>query len=153
MQRLQRDHQLRCRAVRVGYNVLALVAINGVRVHLWNDQRHIGVHAEQRTVVNDYATCSGGYGRKLLGRFRTDGKNRHVPSGPVEILDILNLQHFVGIAIFDLDALASRRGQHGDFIGRKFALGENVDDLAPDIARRASHYNSITHCLFLRFGH
>ena len=42
VQRLQRHDHLRGRAVGVGDDVLALVAVDRVGVHLGHDQRHIG---------------------------------------------------------------------------------------------------------------
>ena len=68
----------------------------------------IRVHAEQRAVIDDHAARSSRNRRIFLGCFGTNGKNRHVPSRPVEILDILDFEHLVGIAIFDFDTLAAR---------------------------------------------
>ncbi len=51
LQRLQRHHHLRRRAVRVGDDVLAVVArhvgVEHMRVHLGHHQRHIGVVAPE----------------------------------------------------------------------------------------------------------
>ena len=47
VQRLQRHHHLRGRAIRVGDDVLPPVAVDRLRVHLGHDQRHVRVHPEE----------------------------------------------------------------------------------------------------------
>ena len=39
----------------------------------------------------------------------------------------------------------ARRGDRGDLVDRKFALGEDVEHLAPDIAGRADDDHPVTH--------
>ena len=46
VQRLQRHHQLRGRAVRVGDDVLLAIAGDRLGVHLGHDQRHVRVHPD-----------------------------------------------------------------------------------------------------------
>uniref|UniRef100_A0A0N5A007 LigA n=1 Tax=Parastrongyloides trichosuri TaxID=131310 RepID=A0A0N5A007_PARTI len=53
MQRLQRHNQLCGRAVRVGDDVLLARQLDRVRVHFRHDQRHVGVHAPGRGIVDD----------------------------------------------------------------------------------------------------
>ena len=59
VQRLQRHHQLRRRAVGVGDDVLAVVArhvgVEHVRVDLGHDQRHVGVVAPEARIIDDDA--------------------------------------------------------------------------------------------------
>jgi hypothetical protein len=55
VQRLQRHDQLRRRAVRVGDDVLLGEAGDRVRVHFRHDQRHVGVVAPGRRIVDDDA--------------------------------------------------------------------------------------------------
>ena len=53
MQRLQRDDELRGRAVRVGDDVLLAEAGDRVGVHLRHDQRHVRIHAPGRRIIDD----------------------------------------------------------------------------------------------------
>ena len=92
VQRLQRHHHLRGRAVGVGDDVLGGVALDRVRVHLRHDQRHLGVVAVERRVVDHDAAGLGGDRRVLLRRVRTDGEERDVPAGEVEAVEVERLQ-------------------------------------------------------------
>ena len=63
------------------------------------------------------------------------------------MLDILDPQLLPVVA--KVDEVAGRaRGGHGrDFIKRELALGENVQKLSPDIARRSHDRDPVTHVL------
>ena len=47
VQRLQRHHHLRGRAIRVGDDVLAPIEVDRLGIHLGHDQRHVRVHPEE----------------------------------------------------------------------------------------------------------
>src|SRR3546814_13867025 len=64
---------------------------------------------------------------------------------PVEILDILAFHGAAGVADLDLFALAARRGDRREFGDREFALGEDGEDFASDIARRTRDDDPVTH--------
>ena len=49
------------------------------------------------------------------------------------------------VAIGDLDADAAARGQHHDLVGGEFALVQDVEHFAPDIAGRTDHRDFVTH--------
>ena len=55
------------------------------------------------------------------------------------------------VAIGDLDAHRAARGDGEDLIRREFALGEDVQHLAPDIAGRADDGDFIAHDALLLF--
>ncbi len=49
------------------------------------------------------------------------------------------------VAIGDLDADAAARGQRHHLVGGEFALVENVEHFAPDIAGRTDDSDFVTH--------
>jgi hypothetical protein len=59
------------------------------------------------------------------------------------VLERFDLQGAVAIGHFDADAAA--RGQHHDLVGGEFALVENVEHFAPDIAGRTDDSDFVTH--------
>src|SRR3546814_2753205 len=71
-------------------SVVALsIAVDRVGVHLGHDQRHVGVHPIERASVDHDAAHRGRLWRVDRGRVAADRENRHVPTRPVEIVDIL----------------------------------------------------------------
>ena len=145
VQRLQRDDHLRGRAVGVGDDVARGVAVDRVGVHLGHDQRHVGVHAVERRVVDHHAARRGGLGRIDLGRLRARGEQRDVPAGEVEMLDVLDLEHAARVAELDLAAGRAGRSDRRDLVAGELALGEDVEHFTADIARRADDDYPITH--------
>ena len=73
------------------------------------------------------------------------GRGKH-DVDPAEIVGVetLDLEDVI-LAEGDLAADRARRGQSHHIIGRKLALGEGGQDLAPDIAGRADHRYPETH--------
>ena len=69
----------------------------------------------------------------------------HVPAGKVEMVEVLDLQRLAGFAEIDFVPGRAGGGDGGDLGERELALGEDVEDLAPDIAGRADHDNPIAH--------
>ena len=148
VERLQGHHQLRGRAVGVGDDVARCIAIDRVGVHFRHDQRHVGVHAVERRVVDHDATGGGRLGGIFLGRARACREQGDIPAGEIEMLDVLALEHLAGVAEFDFRAGRTRRGDRGDFVAREIALGEDLHHFAPDIAGRADHCHPVTHLAF-----
>ena len=147
VERFERDDHLRGRAIRVGDDHLRLVAVDRIGVHFGHHQRHIGVHPEQRGIVDHHAALTGRARSVDLGHFGSSREQRDIPAGEIEILDILDLEHPPGLAKFNLAALRTRRGDGGDLINRKLALGQHVEHFAPNIPGRADDDYPITHCL------
>src|SRR5690606_14481601 len=146
VQRLQGHDHLRGRAVGVRDDVAVLVFVDRVGVNLGHDQRHVGVHAVERRVVDHHAAGRRRLGRVLLGRPRTRCEQCDVPAGKIEVLDIAALHHAPGIADLDFEALRARTGHGRDLIHRKLALGENRQHFAPDVPGGSYDCNPITHC-------
>jgi hypothetical protein len=63
----------------------------------------------------------------------------------IEMIDVAEAEHFAGLAIFDLVAGGARRCDHRHFVRREFPFGEDVQHLAPDIARRADDHDPVAH--------
>ena len=149
MEWLQRHHHLCRRAIGIGDDVFLSIAVDGVRVHFGDDQRHIGVHAEQTGVVDDGAAGGGGDGGINLRRARAGGKQRDVPAGEIEMLDVLDLQFTARIAEIDNVAGRARTGDGGDVGNRKLAFGQDIEHFAPDIAGGAHDDDFVTHFTLL----
>ena len=151
VERLQRNHHLRGRAVRVGDDITRLVTINRVWVHLRNNQGNIRIHAIERAVVDHGAASSSKFRREDLGCVRADGEQGNIPTRGIEMFDILDFERFASFAIFDDFTCRTRRCNGRDLVCRKLAFRQNIQHFTPDIARGARNYNSITHFDFLVF--
>ena len=145
VQRLERDDHLRRRAVRVRDDVALGVAVDRLRVHLRHDQRNIRVHAIERRIVDHRATGRRGLGRIDRRRVRSDREQRHIPAGPVEMLDVPDLVGLVGIAERNLVASRTRRRDQRQIVNRKLTLRQDVEHLATDIPGRAGDNYTVTH--------
>ena len=143
VQRLQRDDELRGRAVRIGDDVLLGEAGDRIGIHFRHDQRHVRIHAPGRGIV-DHDRAGGADLRRPFLRHRAARRHQaDVDVGEIVVLERFDLQG--AVAIGDFDAHAAARGQRHDLVGRKFALGQNVEHLAPDIAGGADHCDLVTH--------
>ena len=121
------------------------IARDRVGVDLGHDQRHVGVYAPVRGIVDHDAR-------------RRRRSSATIPSTPVEPADIrqmstpekskcssaLHLERLV--AEGDFDALAAARGERDHLVGGKRPLGEDVQHFAADIAGRADDGDLVTHC-------
>ncbi len=105
MQRLKRHNQLRGRAVRVRDDVALSVSINRIRVHFRHDQRNVGLHPVERGIVDHDAARCCGFRRVFLSRARACGEQGDIPTGPIEMLDILAFEHLAGVTEFHFGAL------------------------------------------------
>ena len=61
------------------------------------------------------------------------------------MLEVLDLELLAAVAKVDHVAGRARRRHGRDLVERELALGEDVEDLAPDIARRPDDRDPITH--------
>src|SRR3546814_6386572 len=78
-----------------------LVFIDGVRIYFGHDQRNVGVHPIKRAIIDDDAARLGCLGRIDLRGTGACRKQRNVPPGEIEMLDILDLQLAAGFAKVD----------------------------------------------------
>ena len=101
VQRLQRDDHLRGRAIGVGDDVLGAIAVDRLGVHLGHDQRHVGVHAVQRAIVDHGAAGGGGARRMDAADLRSGGEQGDVPALEIEMLDIVDLELLAAVAKVD----------------------------------------------------
>ena len=79
MQRLQRDDELRGRAIRIGDDVLLGKARDRVGIDLGHDQRHVGVGAPGGGIIDDDAALPADLRRHIPSRSRrrpTSGRCR-----------------------------------------------------------------------------
>ena len=143
MQRLQRRDQLDGRAVGVGDDVLLGGVLDGVGVHLGHDQRHVGVLAEGRGVVDHDGTGLADLFRPFPGHRAACGHQHQIDLGEVELFDVLAFDGLV--AEGDLHALGLARGDGVDFIDGEFQLLEDVQHFAAHIARGSDDGDAITH--------
>ena len=153
VQRLQRHHHLRGRAIGVGDDVLASIAVDRVGIHLGHDQRHVRVHPVERAVVDHRAAGRGGAWAHGPCDTSEPAANSAM-SQPAKskcsmfwTLSSLPLSPKSMMSPVERgEATAATSSQ------REFALGEDVQHLAPDIAGRADDHYPITHDIdqFLR---
>jgi len=147
VQRLQRHHQLRGRAVWVGDDVLAAVLrhVGGenVTVDFRHDQRHALVVAPGGRIIDDDATRCADPGRPLLGNGATRAHQREIALGEVEILQIMAFERFVAEADFGAERAA--RSNSIDLLDRKLPLGEDVQHFPAHVTRGANDGNCVAH--------
>ncbi len=147
VQRLQSHHQLRRRAVRVGDDVLAVVAghvlVEHMRIDLGHHQRHIAVVTPEARIIDHDAAGAADLFAIFLGDGRTCRHQGEIDAGEVEVFEVLYLEALVPKA--DFLALRARRGQRDDFAGRKLAFAEDVEHFAAHIARGSDDGDPITH--------
>ncbi len=80
VQRLQRHHHLRGRAIGIGDDVALAIAVDRLGIHLGHDQRHVRIHPEIGAVVDHRAARRGGDRRILLRRPPSPPRTRRCPS-------------------------------------------------------------------------
>ena len=146
MQRLQGHDQLSGRTIRVGDDVLLGKADDRIGVHFRNDQRHVGIVAPGRGIIDHDAVLGADLGSPFLGDGAAGGHQADVGVGEVVVLQRLYLQRLV--AEGDLGALRTTRRQRYDFVGRKATFRQNVEHLPANIARGARDCDLVTHIEF-----
>ena len=133
VQRAQHRHHRQRGAVGVRDDPLGPVR-GGVRVHLGDDQRHVGVHPEGAGVVDGHGPALGGDGRPL----RAD-LVRHVEERDVHAVEDLGRERLHGdVRTPHPDDLAgrARRGHEADLAPRHaLARLDDVDHRGADGAR------------------
>ena len=143
MQRLQRHDELRGRAVRIGDDVLLRKALDRVGVHFRHDQRHLGVVAPGRGIVDHDAALRTDLRRPFLGDGAARRHQADIGVGEVVLVERLHLQR--PVAERDLGALAAARGECNDLVGRKAPLVQDVQHFAAHIARGTDDGDLVTH--------
>jgi hypothetical protein len=142
VQRLQRHHELRGRAVRVGDDVLLGEARDRIRVTSGTISGTSGSirQADELSITTAPAAPIFGDHSFDTAPPPTSGRCRR---RKIVMLERFDLQGAVAIGHLDADAAA--RGQHHDLVGGEFALVENVEHFAPDIAGRTDDSDFVTH--------
>src|SRR3546814_15817842 len=92
-------------------------------LHFGHDQRNVGVHPIKRAIIDDDAARLGCLGRIDLRWTGACRKQRNVPPGEIEMLDILDLQLAAGFAKVNFHTLRPRRSNSCGFVLRTFSLG------------------------------
>ena len=142
VQRLQHRHRGHRGAVRVGDDALRPVARVAFEVHLADDQRHVGVLAEGRRVVDDDGARSG-EPRSLHTRHRrARGEQCDVKTARVGGLGVLDLDLLA--AEFELAALRARGREEPHRRRREVALVEQRAHHLADLSGRAD-YTDVDH--------
>jgi hypothetical protein len=146
VQRLQRDHHLDRRAVRVRDDPAR--PVNRVlEVHLGDDERALGVHAPRAGVVDDDGPRCGCDGPKLARDRRAGAEERELDPREASRLKRLDGDLFPAEPELRTGALRARERDetpHGEP-----TLLENSKHLAPYGARRADHGNRYRHASLL----
>ena len=148
VQRLQRHHQLRGRAVRVGDDVL-----------LRDSRRSLPgsppARSAERPGPSGTASCcrspcsrpwrrSAHRFSRLPSRRRTSAMSQPAKSKCSMVLD---LELLAAVAEVDHVAGRARRGDRRHLVERELPLGQDVQDLATDIAGRSDDRDPVTHIL------
>ena len=84
----------------------------------------------------------------VLRLHRAGREQRHVPAAKVEVLEVRDLQLLATIAEVDDVAGRARRSDRGHLVHRELTFREDIQHLAPDIARRSDDCDPITHFRF-----
>ncbi len=100
VKRLQCHHKLRRRAIRVCYDVALAESLNRVRVHLRNNQWHIGIIAPCRRIIDNDTTLRRDLWRPFLGNIATSGHEADVGIGEVILVERLGLERLIAIRYF-----------------------------------------------------
>ena len=143
VQRLERDDELRGRAVRIGDDAALAKAGDRVGIDLRHDQRHVGIVPPARRIIDHHRAGGGDLRRPFLGYGRARRHQADIDAGEVVMLERFDLQRPVAIGHFDAHAAA--RGERHDLVGRERPLGENIEHFAADIAGRPDDCDGVTH--------
>ena len=143
MQRLEGDDELCRRAIGVGDDVLLPVVGERLRVHFGDDERHLGIRAEVRGIVDHHGTGRRGLWRIFGGHAAAGGEEGDVDIREIERVESFDLER----TIPEMDLLAERlaRGERGHGARRKGALGEDVEHLLADETGGSDNGDMIAH--------
>ena len=78
-----------------GALLAGVVARDRLRIDFGNDQRHVGVHAEMRRVVDDYAAGGTGARRMDGGNLGARRKQSDIDAAEIEGFEIADLEDLV----------------------------------------------------------
>ncbi len=143
VQRLERHHELRGRAVRIGDDALLAEARDGVGIDLGHDQRNVGVVAPVRGIIDHDGAGGGDPGRPFLRHGRARRHQADIDVGEIVMVEGFALERLV--AEGDIHALALARRERHDLIGGEHPLGQDPQHLAAHIAGGADHCDLVTH--------
>ncbi len=143
VQGLQRHHELDRGTVRIGDDVLLLEAVDRRGVHLRHDERHVGIVAPGRRIIDHDAALGRDLQRPFLGDRRARRHQTNVGAGEVVILQRLHLKDSITIGNFGAHRAA--RGERHHLVGGKAALGKHVQHLPADVAGGSCDRDLVTH--------
>jgi hypothetical protein len=148
VQRLERDDHLRGRAVRVRDDVAAGIAVDRLRDSLRARS------AARRGPCDRATNCRSRRSRQPQPSARGSWSPRcRSRTSPCPSRSSRNARYSGILTVLpvspnlDLVALAARRCDRGQLVDREFALGQDGEHFAPDIAGRAGDNDTITHLL------
>ena len=149
MQWLERHHHLSGGTIWVRDDVLLRVFLHRFRIYLWHHQRHFGIIAIKRGVIDHHTPGSSRLGRIDLRGVRTDGKERDVPTSEIKRVDIFRRQRL--LTKRDLCTQRAARGQSGKLIHRKPALGQDAQHFTAHIACGTGDDDFVSHFEILQY--
>ena len=123
--------------MQFGHDAMPLGSAQVVGVDLGDDERHVGIHAEGRGVVDDERARGGGTRRPLERERVVD-----VDDDEVEAVEAVVAQHLAhDLAAHERQAAAERtlRGEGAQLRHRERALLEDAQHLLADETGRADH--------------
>jgi hypothetical protein len=150
VQRLERDHERRGRAIRIGDDAFLAEANDSIGIDLRHDQRNVGVVAPAGGIIDHDRAGRRDLRRPFLRHGRARRHQADIDVGEVVMLERFGLERRVAEA--DLAALAAARGERDDLVGGKRSLGEDAEHFAAHIARGSDHRDPVTHCQLQRFA-
>ena len=122
-------------ATQFGFAMMPLCFAHRAGVDLRHHERHVGVHAEERRVVDDHRAGAHGRGSEALRLRAARGEQRDVHAFEAGIGELLHRD--VAAAEFHRLARRARGGQQAQLDQREFALLEALHELDADGAGRA----------------
>ena len=143
MERLERDHELRRRAVRIGDDAALAEARERIGVDLRDHQGHVGIVAPARRIIDHHRALGRDPRRVLLGHRRARRHQADVDVGEIVVVERFAFERPVAEGHVHAHALA--RGERNDFVGRERPFGQNPQHLAAHIAGGADDGDLETH--------
>ena len=136
VERLEHRHRRHRRAVGVGDDALRRVA-DQVAVDLADHQRHLGIHAPRRRVVDHRCAGGGELGGEHLRRGGAGREQGDVETARVGQLGVLD--HDLGALPRQRRAGRTRRGEEPDLVDREVTLRQQAAHHTADLTRCTNH--------------